>query len=71
MVCLSCGFVAPYLDHPGLHALQEMARRQEDEFLAKPNEDLTTGRGMDTIGASGGWRSTLDCSVAKRSRRRS
>jgi hypothetical protein len=23
--------------------------------------DLTTGRGMDTIVASGGWRSTLDC----------
>ena len=61
MVCLSCGFVAPYVDHPGLDALQEMARRQEDEFLAKPNEDLTTGRGMDTIAASGGWRSTLDC----------
>jgi hypothetical protein len=24
--------------------------------------DLTTGRGMDTIAAGGGWRSTLDCS---------
>jgi hypothetical protein len=23
--------------------------------------ELTTGRGMDTIAASGGWRSTLDC----------
>jgi hypothetical protein len=30
-------------------------------LLVKALIDLTTGRGMDTIVASGGWRSMLDC----------
>ena len=35
-----------------------MRNATRDRF---PFQALTTGRGMDTIAASGGWRSTWDC----------
>src|SRR6516164_4203199 len=35
-----------------------MGNATRDRF---PFQGLATGRGMDTIAASGGWRSTLDC----------
>ena len=36
-VCLSCGFVAPTLDHVGLAIIREMAGTQENEIHAKPS----------------------------------
>jgi len=37
-VCLSCGFVAPYVDHGGLVAIREKARREGVEIHEKPSK---------------------------------